>query len=368
MVSIKLFESFGLRSVRSASAISKDKEGINISSLIDSHTKEELEELVANSFTYVDVLSKMGYSTGHGQNHKTLKERLEYYNISTQHFRRKSRKKWTDETIFCENSEVSQHKLRETFKQKEIMPYQCEVCGLPPFWNNKPLVLTLDHKNGKNKDNRIENLRWICPNCDRQSDTYGMRNKKKLNKGVVLYNVPTDETKDKTVSLNITMKERSHYYCIDCGKEISKSSIRCLECAAISRRIIQRPSKEELHNFLINHNGNFMAVGRVYNVTDNTVRKWCKEYELPFHTSDYVEKKPPKISKSELQMPIPCYMIDKSTNEIIREFPSRSEAARYLGLKQKKAETHIGSVCSGKRKTAYGYKWANKNITQQNDY
>ena len=338
----------------------KEKDGIDIRSLIDSYTKEELEEIVTTSFTYVDVLSKIGYSTGHGQNHKTLKERLEYYDISTKHFRRKSRKKWTDETIFCENSEVSQHKLRETFKQKNIVPYQCEVCGLPPIWNNKPLVLTLDHKNGKNKDNRIENLRWLCPNCDRQSDTYGMRNKKSLKKGIILYNVTADETKDKTTSSNISIKEKIRYYCADCGKEISRLATRCPECNSISRRTTLRPLKEELYNLLKDYNGNFMAIGRVYNVTDNTIRKWCKEYGLPFHTSDYAEKKPPKVDKSELQLPIPCYMIDKDTDEIIREFPSRSEASRYLGLKHNKAEIHIGQVCSGKRKSAYGYKWKDK--------
>lgn len=337
------------------------KEGIDIISLIDNYSKEELEEIVANSFTYVDVLSKLGYSTGHGRNYKTLKQRLEYYNISTEHFCRKSRNKWADEDIFCENSKVSQRKLRDTFKKKEIVPYKCEVCGLLPFWNNKPLVLTLDHKNGKNKDNRIENLRWICPNCDRQSDTYGMKNKKKLEKGVVLYSVTSNEIKENINSIESKVKEKIRNYCIDCDKEISRSATRCPECAAIARRIIPRPSKEDLYNLLKSHNGGFMAVGRIYNVMDNTIRKWCKEYGLPFHTSDYAEKKPEKISKVKLQLPTPCYMMDKNTDEIIREFASRSEASRYLGLKQKKAENHIGQVCAGKRKTAYGYKWKDIN-------
>lgn len=328
--------------------------------MIDKYSKEELEEIVSSSFTYVDVLSKLGYSTGHGQNHKTLKKRLEYYNISTEHFRHKTRTKWTDEDVFCENSKVSQHKLRDTFKKKEVVPYQCAICGLPPLWNDKPLVLTLDHKNGKNKDNRIENLRWVCPNCDRQSDTYGMRNKKNLEKGVILYNVTTNATKENVGFIDVKIKEKVRNYCIDCGKEISRSATRCPECAAMARRIIPRPPKEELYNLLKEYNGRFMAVGRIYDVMDNTIRKWCKEYELPFHTSDYAKEKPPKTSRVELQLPIPCYMIDKNTDEIIREFASRSEASRYLGLKHKKAEIHIGQACAGKRKTAYGYKWKDK--------
>lgn len=156
-------------------------------SLIDKYNKEELSEIVSNSFSYAEVIAKLGYSTKNGHNHRTIKKRIEYYKISTEHFcHHASRKDWSDEEIFCTDSKVSQKKLRETFKKREFVPYECAICGLPPFWNNKPLVLTLDHINGKNKDNEISNLRWVCPNCDRQSETYGMKNKKQLEKGTVL--------------------------------------------------------------------------------------------------------------------------------------------------------------------------------------
>ena len=126
-------------------------------SFLNQYTKQELEEIVKDSFSYVDVLSKLGYSTIHGENYTTLKNRLKYYEISTNHFTYKTSKKdWTDEEIFCDNSLVSQKKLRKTFKEKNIIPYRCSICNLEPFWNNKDLVLTLDHKNGKNKDNRFK--------------------------------------------------------------------------------------------------------------------------------------------------------------------------------------------------------------------
>ena len=53
-------------------------------------------------------------------------------------------------------------------------------------------------------------------------------------------------------------------------------------------------------------------------------------------------------------------MIDKDTNEILKEFSSRNEAVRYLGITANNAAAHISAVCNGKRKTAYGYKWCNK--------
>ena len=45
--------------------------------------------------------------------------------------------------------------------------YKCAICGLEPIWNGKPLTLTLDHIDGDHYNDTLENLRWICPNCDR---------------------------------------------------------------------------------------------------------------------------------------------------------------------------------------------------------
>lgn len=55
--------------------------------------------------------------------------------------------------------------------------YKCSLCGLSE-WLNKKLGLRLDHINGVNNDHRLENLRWLCPNCDSQQDTFSGRNTK----------------------------------------------------------------------------------------------------------------------------------------------------------------------------------------------
>lgn len=47
-----------------------------------------------------------------------------------------------------------------------------------PTWNGKPLILTLDHRNGISNDHRLENLRWLCPNCNSQTETFCGRRKK----------------------------------------------------------------------------------------------------------------------------------------------------------------------------------------------
>lgn len=73
--------------------------------------------------------------------------------------------------------------IRKAIKRQGLIPYHCfnEECCLhgdkTPVWNGKTLVLHLDHKNGKRTDHRVENLRWLCPNCHSQTETYCGRNK-----------------------------------------------------------------------------------------------------------------------------------------------------------------------------------------------
>jgi len=62
---------------------------------------------------------------------------------------------------------------------KLVKPYVCSICGLTPEWEGKSLVLRADHINGNASDNQLDNLRWVCPNCDSQLPTFGMRNKGK---------------------------------------------------------------------------------------------------------------------------------------------------------------------------------------------
>lgn len=59
----------------------------------------------------------------------------------------------------------------------EEQGHRCAVCGRPPVWEGRPLAFVMDHVNGDAADNRRENLRLVCPNCDSQLPTFKMRNR-----------------------------------------------------------------------------------------------------------------------------------------------------------------------------------------------
>ncbi len=68
-------------------------------------------------------------------------------------------------------------KLNKRILKENVLKKECNVCKISS-WNNKPISLHLDHINGISTDHRLNNLRFLCPNCHSQTDTYCGKNKK----------------------------------------------------------------------------------------------------------------------------------------------------------------------------------------------
>lgn len=76
------------------------------------------------------------------------------------------------------------------------------------------------------------------------------------------------------------------YYCIDCGKRITRGSTRCVKCSNKAKCTIFIP-REELKEMI--RTKSFVEIGSNFNVSDNAIRKWCKKYNLPFRKKDIKE-------------------------------------------------------------------------------
>lgn len=82
----------------------------------------------------------------------------------------------THDEVFTEGSSYARHLLKKRLIKHKLIEYKCTECGNTGEWMGKPLSLQLDHINGVNNDNRLENLRFICANCHSQTDTYAGKN------------------------------------------------------------------------------------------------------------------------------------------------------------------------------------------------
>ena len=152
--------------------------------IMDSITDEDFEKIVHSSSTLKEITMRCGYANYSGASSNIVKRRIEQQGLNFQSTHTPGIQR-SDEEIFIENSPVVQAVLRRRYKEGNYSEYKCSICGQEPIWCGKELVLTLDHINGKNHDDRLENLRWVCPNCDRQLDTFSGRNIKRKNAGMV---------------------------------------------------------------------------------------------------------------------------------------------------------------------------------------
>lgn len=145
---------------------------------------DEFTRLFNNSETITEILAFFDLLPK-GGNGKTLKERCEKLGLDYDEKARWGRGRAARLTydnlpgkVFCEHSKVKRSGVKRRIIRQNLLPYCCSLCQIGPWWDGKPLTLILDHINGVPDDHRIENLRFVCPNCNSQLDTHAGRNKR----------------------------------------------------------------------------------------------------------------------------------------------------------------------------------------------
>lgn len=225
-----------------------------------------------------------------------------------------------DFSIFQYNKACKSEKMLKALTT--LRGWKCEKCGRTE-WEGQKIPLCIHHIDGNHINNQIENLQVLCPNCHAQTDNYCGRNKNKrppitdeqfvtalrqttsirqalqklgINYAAKYYydkahqlieenNIVQKPKKEKQQHRKITKKSKIEpNRCIDCGKTINNRSQRCEDCEHKRQRKTEWPQRNELKKLI--RTQPFSAIGKIYNVSDNAVRKWCKNYNLPTKKSE----------------------------------------------------------------------------------
>lgn len=178
-------------------------------------------------------------------------------------------------------------KLKKRLFNEGVKEYKCEKCGISE-WNGEHITLEIHHINGNHKDNRLENLQILCPNCHSQTINFNGKSKnlncedaiQKLKEREEVRRQEIEETKQRWGMIRKTTKVDRTKICQQCGKSfIGRGEKYCSrECAAkasmkdeITINQIYEAAKEVK---------SLIQLGKKFNMTDNGIRKWLNRYGI----------------------------------------------------------------------------------------
>ena len=152
-------------------------------------SKEEFEDAAKKSFSIAEMCRHLGIKPC-GGNYKLIHNAISEHNLDTSHFRGQG---WNIglkfvpseavpiNQILVKDSCYQSYKLKNRLIKEGLKQHICESCGLT-LWQEKLIPLELHHINGNNKDNRLENILLLCPNCHALTDSYRGKNNKSKKK------------------------------------------------------------------------------------------------------------------------------------------------------------------------------------------
>lgn len=187
-----------------------------------------------------------------------------------------------------QNVKNSRQRLKERLVY--VMGGQCCICG----YKRSITALEFHHINPEEKDfsistnaniafakasEEVKKCILVCANCHRE-----------IHDDIIPcpQNTTYDEEKNEIIKQELLdLKTRKNTYCQNCGKIITQGSQFCPECYYKTKRVIERPMRQELKKLI--RTVPFVQLAQQFNVSDNAIRKWCDAYNLPRKKTDIVK-------------------------------------------------------------------------------
>jgi hypothetical protein len=230
-----------------------------------SYTEADARAAISFAQSWQAVLRALGLGY-HGKNIETLHRWAKRWGISTDHLSdRRGRKSLAYREADLRAAIAKSRSWAEALRRLGycLKQPECELCGQGESWRGKRMGMILDHANGVRDDNRLENLRIVCPNCAATLETHcGRKNREPVSPRACL-----------RCSADFVPKHRAQRYCSrECGSRWDRSGVK-----RPGARKVERPPHDVLLRE-VNRLG-YLAVGRKYGVSDNAIRKWLRQYE-----------------------------------------------------------------------------------------
>lgn len=207
------------------------------------HSKQEVEQAIQCSRNYSEAMRLLGISVA-GGNHRVFKQKVRELQIPTDHFEsssqraqrtiahRNRQRKMSNKEWFISGIKRNGGQSKRRLWESGLKSRKCEFCGQGEEWRGRHMGLVLDHIDGDNLNNRLSNLRLLCPNCNATLDTH-------------------------------------------CGRK-NKPPQRCRRGRPnMKMRKVTRPPRDSVLLFVAEHG--YEAAGRNWGVSGNAVRKWIKK-------------------------------------------------------------------------------------------
>lgn len=347
-------------------------------------SKQVVEDAINKSYSFAGALRRLGISSNGSSGYNIIKKLIKQHNLNIDHFTGQVSNKgktnpdrWRPIEDYLENKvRINSHSLREKLVQRDLKKAECEECGITE-WRGQPAPLALHHIDKNHFNNNLSNLSILCENC--HSLKHKNEAEKKRNNliraevipdskfleiiptvynarqllielGLTAYGANYIRVKNILFTYNLKFKEKPTKTLVNPNWRTDPKP---------DQRKVDRPPKEELEKLI--YDMPMTLLGKKYGVSDNSIRKWCRVYqiELPNFPLGYWMSRQNGYSHEEAMncrnkpKTNPPLLLTKDQVRIILNMKLKGSKQREIAKKLNLHYAKIGSVCRGESYKQY---------------